>query len=226
MSERDTIGAQKAPVATEIPCPACGGAKDPSCLICQGSGIHYEWAQLILIDEAWRKAPYVWIDPDCPKLILERPDAVGPFASIGGHGFGYHLEEGAFVRPKDHKFGVIIKEGARFHPRVTVDRGSWRDTIIGRNARFNVGSSIGHNCQIGDDCLLNMGATISGSCDIGDSVIIWKHACIEQRVAIGDGAIIGAGSLVRKGSIVRTDEVWWNDPMGVAKFQRMRRKDE
>jgi acetyltransferase-like isoleucine patch superfamily enzyme len=128
------------------------------------------------IHEKWKKAPFIHLDPDCPKLILCEPEAIGPFCSIGGFGFGYYRDhkENTWREPKSHEYGLIILEGARLHPGVTIDRGSWRDTFIGKYARLNMGVSIGHNNRIGDDCLINMGVSISGSCNIGNRVIIWR----------------------------------------------------
>ena len=173
----------------------------------------------------------VRIDPDCPKLKLEYPFHLGSGINIGGLGFGYKMAEGAdldlgphrWLRVKDHKYGVIVKAGASLHNKVNIDRGSWRDTVVGPNARINTGVFIGHNVQIGRGCLINEGVSISGSSNIEDFVVIWKRACIEQHVTLKRGAIVGAFSHVRKGTVIGEYEVWFDDPdKGYAVFQRMR----
>ena len=108
------------------------------------------------------------------------------------------------------------------HPRVTIDRGSWRHTEIGFDARLNAGSFIGHNVNIGDGLLLGVGSAISGSSVVGDLVEIWSHAYIAQRCEIGDGAIIGARSNVLKGTKIGKNQVWFNNEKSYATFQRMR----
>ena len=174
-----------------------------------------------LIERSWRDAPFIHIDPDCSHYELEMPLILGPFISLGFHGFGYYRGKTGWIEPKDHEYGVIIRGGAAVHPRVTVDRGSWRHTEIGFNARLNAGSFIGHNVKIGYGLLLGVGSSISGSSTVGDMVEVWSHAYIAQRCEIGDRAIVGARSNVLKGSKIGKDEVWFNHEKPYATFQRM-----
>lgn len=147
-----------------------------------------------MIHAMWYKAPGIQIDPECRKLHLEKPFRVGPFASIGFPGFGY--VKGEMWTPKLHLFGVVILEGAALHSHVTVDRGSWRDTFIGRNVRLNNYSHVGHNVRIGDNVLLGVGAIIAGSVEIEDHVEIWNGAEIRQHLKVGEGAVVGMGAVV------------------------------
>ena len=157
------------------------------------------------------------------------PFHLGSGIKVGGLGFGYErIDEGAeidqrWLKVKSHKFGVIIKAGASLHNDVNIDRGSWRDTIIGNNARINSKAFIGHNVQIDRGVLIGVGSAISGSSNIGKGVVIWSKAYIEPRCTIGDGAIVGARSHVRTGTKIGSNEVWWGSP---AKFQRMRQEVE
>ena len=136
-----------------------------------------------MIHDSWLKAPSIEIDSECPKLHLEKPLRIGPFASIGFPGFGYYEDE--VWSPKDHLFGVVVLEGAALHSHVTIDRGSWRDTRIGRNVRLNNYSHVGHNVEIGDNVIVGVGAKIAGSVEIGDSATIsngaWYGGGCNQR---------------------------------------------
>ena len=174
-----------------------------------------------MIHDTWHNAPYISIDPECPKLHLEMPLRIGPFASIGFPGFGY--EEGEIWTPKPHPYGVVILEGAALHSHVTIDRGSWRDTFIGINARLNNYSHIGHNVKMGDNVLVGVGVKIAGSTEIGDNVELWNGAIVASRCKIHEGAIIGTGSLVLRKTEIPTQQVWVGNP---AKFLRMRREKE
>ena len=171
------------------------------------------------IHPAWLSAPNLYLDPECLKLDLAVPFKVGSGVSIGGRGFGYHSDKGGKIRPKSHRYGVIIGPGASLHPNITIDRGSHRDTIVGPNAKLNAYAFIGHNVRLGRNVLMGVKSTVSGSTVVGGGVIIWSHAYVEQHCQIGDGAIIGAFSHLIKGSVVKRDEVWWGNP---AKFQRMK----
>lgn len=173
------------------------------------------------IERSWRDAPFIHIDQDCLHYELEKPLILGPFISLGFHGFGYYHDDKGWREPKPHEYGLIIRGGAAIHPRVTIDRGSWRHTEIGFHARLNAYSFVGHNVKIGDDLLLGVRSSISGSSTVGDRVQVWSHAYIAQRCEIGDGAIIGASSNVLKGSKIGENEVWFNKEKAYATFQRM-----
>lgn len=147
-----------------------------------------------MIHAMWYKAPGIQIDLGCPKLHLEKPFRIGPFASIGFPGLGYY-DDGVWS-PKDHPFGVIVLEGAGLNSHVTIHRGSWRNTVIGRNVRLGAYSNIGHNVLVGDNVLMGIAATILGSVEVGESAVIWSGAKIKDRLKIGEGAVIGMGAVV------------------------------
>ena len=158
-----------------------------------------------MIHKAWLKAPAIEIDPECLRLRLEKPLRVGPFASIGFPGFGYEREK-TWV-PKPHPFGVVILEGAVLHSHVTIDRGRWRDTIIGRNVRLNNYSHVGHNAELGDNVVVGVGAKIAGSVEIENNVAVWNGAEIRERLKIGEGAVIGMGAVVLEDVLPHTTVV-------------------
>lgn len=170
------------------------------------------------IHRGWMLAKNLYLDQDCPRIILEHPFHVGPGVSIGGRGFGYHRKGGKIIA-KDHKYGVTVKAGASLHPHVTIDRGSHRDTFVGNNAKLNAFSFIGHNVQLGRGVLAGVRASISGSTVVGDGAIIWSHAYVAQHCVIGERAIVGAFSHVLKGTQIGPEEVWYGNP---ATLMRMR----
>ncbi len=179
------------------------------------------------IDKGWLYAHNLYIDKDCPKVILEVPYLVGSNVSIGSVGFGYEQDKKpGFLKIRDHRYGVIVKAGGSIHDGVIIHRGNWRDTVIGNNARLNAKSFIGHNVQTGRNLLMGFDSGVSGSTTIGDNVRIWTKAYIEQRCFIGDGAIIGAFSHVRKNTKIGENEVWFNREKPYATKQRMRNRGD
>ena len=98
---------------------------------------------------------------------------------------------------KSQGFGVTIGKGTEIGAGVVIHKGSWRDTSIGRGCRL-MGSSVGHNCRIGDNVLIAPMAALGGSCEVGDFAEIWIGASVAQHIKIGAGAVVGMGSVVLK----------------------------
>lgn len=163
------------------------------------------------IHKKWLSAQGLYLDQECPRMLLEYPFHVGPGVSLGGRGFGYKRKGGKIIA-KDHRHGVIVKAGAYIHPHVTIDRGSWRDTYVGNNSMLNAFSFLGHNVRLGRGVLVGVKASISGSTVLGDEVVIWSHAYVAQHCVIGDRAIVGAFSHVLKGTEIGPEEVWFGNP--------------
>ena len=78
-------------------------------------------------------------------------------------------------------------------------------------------TQIGDDCIIGHDALLFSHA-IEGkhfslsAIRIGNNVTIGARAIIMAGVTIDDNAIVSAGAIVKKGTHIRTDEVWGGVP--------------
>jgi acetyltransferase-like isoleucine patch superfamily enzyme len=96
----------------------------------------------------------------------------------------------------------------------TVDRGSWRNTVIGKGCKLdnlvrrccvclrpsrcsNIGSiqiQIGHNVQLGTGCVLAAQTGIAGSTTLGNNVYIGGQVGVAQHLTIGDNVRIAAKS--------------------------------
>lgn len=67
---------------------------------------------------------------------------------------------------------------------------------IGKHCQFNIQTSIGHDCKIGDFVTTAPKVSISGNVTIGDRVYIGTGAFIKEKTYICDDVIIGAGAVV------------------------------
>ena len=76
----------------------------------------------------------------------------------------------------------------------TIDRGSWRNTVVGSNTKLDNLIQVGHNVVIGDGCLICAQTGIAGSTTIGKGVLIGGQVGIAQHLSIGDGVRIAAKS--------------------------------
>ncbi|MFM7797058.1 MAG: DapH/DapD/GlmU-related protein [Candidatus Nitrosotenuis sp.] len=138
--------------------------------------------------------------------MVEIPSSYKPILYIGkdviiktgtvlcGNGFGYHFPS---MVHKEHRHGVQIHDSVHIGSNCTIDRGRYRDTIIGKNTKIDNQVHIAHNVVIGENCLIGPKACILGSVEIGNNVQIWSNATIHQGVKIADNCVIGACSYVR-----------------------------
>jgi UDP-3-O-[3-hydroxymyristoyl] glucosamine N-acyltransferase len=114
---------------------------------------------------------------------------------IGQDGYGYLA--GPKQREKIPQLGrVIIQDDVEIGANTTVDRGSFRDTMIGEGTKIDNLVQIGHNVIIGRHCILVAQVGISGSVTIKDNVIIGGQVGIADHVEIGERAVIAGGSRV------------------------------
>jgi UDP-3-O-[3-hydroxymyristoyl] glucosamine N-acyltransferase len=71
-----------------------------------------------------------------PLVTIGKDCVIGPGACIGQDGFGYSNVNGRWIRkPQSH--GVWIADDVHIGPNVCIDRGSYRDTRIGRGTRID-----------------------------------------------------------------------------------------
>jgi len=117
-----------------------------------------------------------------------------PFGDVG---FSYVRDDtGRFIAQK-HEFGLIIEDDVDVGCFTTIDRGSWRDTVIGKGTKIDNHAHISHNCIIGKHCIISAHTTILGSVEVGDYSEIWSNAIIHQRIKIGKNCMVGANSYIR-----------------------------
>lgn len=120
-----------------------------------------------------------------------------PGARIGQAGFGFVMDElGHISVPQLGR--VIIEDNVEIGANTTIDRGSLRDTIIGRGSRLDNLVMIAHNVVIGKGCILVAQVGIAGSTTLGNHVIAAGQAGIVGHLKIGNGVKIGAQSGVMK----------------------------
>lgn len=132
--------------------------------------------------------------------IIGRDCIIGANAVIGGPGFGYTEDEygtGTWV-PKSHDFKVVIGNNVEIGANTCIDRGSWRDTIIGSGTKIDNLVHIAHNVWVGENCLIIAQAMIGGSVTLEDGAWVGPGVNINQRLTIGRRAFLGTGSVVTR----------------------------
>ena len=89
---------------------------------------------------------------------------------------------------------VEIGNDVEIGSNTTIDRGSWRNTVIKSNTKLDNLIQVGHNVIIGKGCLICAQSGIAGSTTIGDGVLIGGQVGIAQHLKIGDHVKIAAKS--------------------------------
>ncbi|MBD3315169.1 MAG: UDP-3-O-(3-hydroxymyristoyl)glucosamine N-acyltransferase, partial [Chitinivibrionales bacterium] len=116
---------------------------------------------------------------------------------IGSEGFGNAREGESWIRIPC--FGtVVVEDEAQIGAGVTIDRGNFGATVIGRGARLDNLIHIAHNVTVGDNSAMAAQVGISGSTHVGKGVLIGGQAGFVGHIRIGDGAFVGAQAGVSK----------------------------
>lgn len=116
---------------------------------------------------------------------------------VGSDGFGY-AKDGAKQYKIPQIGNVVIEDDVELGANVTVDRGAFGPTRIGRGTKVDNLVQIAHNVQIGEDCVVVAQSGIAGSTKLGDRVILAAQAGVVGHIEIGDDSIIAAQSGVPK----------------------------
>lgn len=87
---------------------------------------------------------------------------------------------------------VQLGEGVIVWPQVAVTT----RVRIGRHSHLNVGSSVSHDCVLGEFVTVGPGARVCGSVVLEDDVWLGAGCTIIQGVRVGSGAVVGAGAVV------------------------------
>jgi UDP-3-O-[3-hydroxymyristoyl] glucosamine N-acyltransferase len=116
---------------------------------------------------------------------------------IGSDGFGYAQHQGRHQKIPQLG-GVVIEDDVELGANVTVDRGTFGDTLIKRGTKVDNLVQIAHNVTVGEDCILVAQVGIAGSSTLGHHVIVGGQAGLSDHVRIGDGVMIAARTGVNR----------------------------
>ena len=114
--------------------------------------------------------------------------------AIGQDGFGFkHGSDGEVIKHKQ-EYRVQIGDNVEIGANTCVDRGSWRDTMIGSDSKLDGLVKVGHNAVIGRAVLLCGGAALGGSSSLGNRVILGGKAAVGDHTKVCDDVRIAARS--------------------------------
>ncbi|KAL5578960.1 hypothetical protein UlMin_011402 [Ulmus minor] len=117
---------------------------------------------------------------------------------IGQDGFGFMVDEHGNMLKKPQMLNARIGDNVEIGANTCIDRGSWRDTVIGDHSKIDNLVQIGHNVVIGNSCMLCGQVGIAGSVTIGDSVTFGGRVAVRDHVSIVSKVRLAAASCVTK----------------------------
>jgi UDP-3-O-[3-hydroxymyristoyl] glucosamine N-acyltransferase len=137
-----------------------------------------------------------------------------PGAVIGADGFSFVTPEKSGVEEiretlsqrseireqtwtRIHSLGAVtIGDDVEIGANCTIDRGTIRDTTIGRGTKLDNQVHIGHNVEVGEDTLLCGQVGIAGSARIGSRVVLAGQVGVNDNIFVGDDVIAGGGTKI------------------------------
>lgn len=137
-----------------------------------------------------------------------------PGACIGADGFSFVTPETSAVEEvrksvgdrgeaagqswtRIHSLGAVeIGDDVEIGANACLDRGTIRDTRIGRGTKLDNLVHIGHNVQVGEDCLLCGQVGIAGSSKIGNRVVLAGQVGVNDNIFVGDDVIAGGATKI------------------------------
>ena len=118
---------------------------------------------------------------------------IGRNSSIGQSGFGFAVTKTG-NKKIFHKGRVILQNNVQIGSNCCIDRGSFRDTIIGENTYFDNMCHIAHNVIVGNNCVFAACSGIAGSTIIGNHVLAGGQVGINGHIKIGNRVEIAGKS--------------------------------
>lgn len=138
---------------------------------------------------------HVFVGRNC---IIGKNCKIQSFTTIGSEGFGYAVHpDGQYIH-KHHLRGVVLKDDVDLGTHVSIDRGTYEDTIIGKGCKVDNHCHFAHNTKIGEYCVFIAGFLCAGSVTIGDRCIFYGRVSINGHITITDDVRVYGVSYVSK----------------------------
>ena len=129
------------------------------------------------------------------RCIIGARGIIHSGAVIGGDGFGFALDAGAYIKvPQTGR--VVMGDDVDIGANTTIDRGALDDTVIEDGVKLDNLIQIGHNCRIGAHTAMAGCVGVAGSTRIGEHCTFGGAAMINGHIDIADNVHITAATMV------------------------------
>ena len=137
-----------------------------------------------------------------PNVSINSDVFVGAFCRIhsntviGSDGFGYYFHGGKHLKVW-HLGGVVIGDHVELGANCTIDRGSFKDTLIGDGTKLDNVVHVAHNCVLGKGAILCAQTGLSGSVEIGNYTLLGGKVGAAPNVSLGDRCEVAGGAMIK-----------------------------
>lgn len=131
-----------------------------------------------------------------PATIIRDNVVIKANAVLGVPGMNYAANEEGEVKRIKHLSELIVEDDVFIGSLTTVQRGTFKPTIIGKGSGVGPNCDVGHQAKIGRYVVIASMSFIGGHAEIGDYTYIGAHSTIKNGVKIGKRCFVGIGSLV------------------------------
>ncbi len=133
----------------------------------------------------------------CHDCVVGDRCVLHPGVVIGGDGFGMAEDGGRWVKvPQIGR--AVLGDDVEIGANTTIDRGALGDTVLEEGVKLDNQIQVAHNVVIGAHTAVAACTGFAGSSRIGKRCRIGGAAMIHGHIEICDGAIVAAGTMVRK----------------------------
>ena len=171
-----------------------------------------------IVDESARIHPSVRIGPFCiigickigegsridaytkifDGTILGKNVTVREHCVLGGPGFGYAIKENSEPERIPHIGKAVIEDNVEIFPFTNIDRATFGETRIGKGAKIDHYSHIGHNTKVGSNSIITAGTILCGGSSVGKNTWAGVGCVVKEKITVGDNVTIGLGAVVLK----------------------------
>jgi UDP-3-O-[3-hydroxymyristoyl] glucosamine N-acyltransferase len=118
--------------------------------------------------------------------IIGKHCEIHPMTSLGTDGFGYAHDEQFNHYRHVHYGRLVIEDDVHVGACVTIDRGHFADSLIGRGTKIDNQCHLAHNVRVGRNCLMAGDFMTAGTVTIGDNNVFGGSSRVSDHVTVGD----------------------------------------
>ncbi len=123
---------------------------------------------------------------------------IEPQSSVGTDGYGYGTDRNGEHHAKPHFGRVILGNRVEVGCGVSIDRGTFDDTLIGDGTKIDNQCHFAHNTIVGKNCLITAGFMVAGSSTFGDNCKFAGRVSANGHISVCDNVTMGPVSVISK----------------------------